>query len=286
MNATRPFWIPFACLLSISFAVVAHADEPAKPPRAARSVHLAYPAPEATLFYNELTVEQSVPGSYFMACGFRHGYFGIQEKSNGKKVVIFSVWDPTKGDDPNAVAEEQRVEILHRDDDVLARRFGGEGTGGQSFFDYDWKTGETCRFLVRATPEENKTAYAAYFYLPESQTWKHLVTFRTRAGGDNLKGLYSFIEDFRRDTKSAQESRRARFGNGWVYDADGKWTALTKARFTASGATWEAKETIDAGIVGDRFYLQTGGETTMSRPLRSMMERPAGDAKPPKLPEN
>lgn len=286
MKTTRSFLTAFTCLLSISFAVASRGDEPVKLPRAARSVHLSHPSAEGTVFYNELTVEQSVPGSYFMACGFRHGYFGIQEKSNGKKVVIFSVWDPTKGNDPNAVAEEQRVEILHRDDDVLARRFGGEGTGGQSFFNYDWKIGETCRFLVRATAEEKKTAYAAYFYLPESKTWKHLVTFRTRAGGDTLKGLYSFIEDFRRDTKSAQESRRAVFGNGWVCDADGKWTALTKARFTASGATWEAKETIDAGIVGDRFYLQTGGETSMSRPLRSMMQRPAGEAKPPELPED
>ena len=53
------------------------------------------PAPEADAFYNELTVERSVPGSYFMACGFRHGYFGIQELPRGRKVVLFSVWDPT-----------------------------------------------------------------------------------------------------------------------------------------------------------------------------------------------
>ncbi len=61
------------------------------PPRAARSVHLGYPAPQATAFYNELTVERSTPGSYFMACGFSHGYFGIQELADGKKVAIFSV---------------------------------------------------------------------------------------------------------------------------------------------------------------------------------------------------
>src|SRR5438045_8858751 len=71
------------------------------PPRAARSVHLHYPAPAADAFYNELTVEKSTPGSYFMACGFGHGYFGIQEQSRGRKVGIFSVWHPTKGDDAN-----------------------------------------------------------------------------------------------------------------------------------------------------------------------------------------
>jgi hypothetical protein len=267
-------------------AVLSMAGETFPQPRAARSVHLGYAAPEARVFYNELTVERSVPGSYFMACGFRHGYFGIQELGNGKKVVIFSVWDPTKGDDPNAVAKERRVEVLYKADDVTARRFGGEGTGGQSFFNYHWRIGETCRFLVKATVHEGETAYAAYFFLPESKAWKHLITFRTFAGGDGLQGLYSFIEDFRRDGKSAKQVRRAIFGNGWVSDPEGKWAPLTRAHFTASGATWEAKETIDAGVLKDRFYLQTGGDTTTTTPLGTWMERPAGNATPPQLPQD
>src|SRR4051812_20384382 len=155
-----------------------------EPPRAARSVHLHFPAPEADAFYNELTVERSVPGSYFMACGFQHGYFGIQELAGGRKVVLFSVWDPTRGDDAAGVPLEQRVEVLHNDPDVEVKRFGGEGTGGQSFFNYDWKTGETCRFLIRAKVDGGKTAYAAYFWIGRTKRWKHLVTFRTRNGGE------------------------------------------------------------------------------------------------------
>ena len=255
-------------------------------PRAARSVHLGYVASEATAFYTELTIEKSVPGSYFMACGFNHGYFGIQELTNGKKVVLFSVWDPTKGDDPSRVAEEHRVEVAYKDSEVIVKRFGGEGTGGQSFFSYDWKVGQTYRFLVKATAAEKKTAYAAHFYLPESKTWKHLVTFRTFAGGDRLKGLYSFIEDFRRDGKSATEVRRAVFGNGWARTHEGPWEPLTKARFTASGATWEAKETIDAGIVKQQFYLQTGGDTRTATPLMTPMERPTPGGALPQVPED
>ncbi len=176
------------------------------------------------------------------------------------------------------------MEILRKADDVTTRRFGGEGTGGQSFYRYDWKIGETYRFFVKATVEGDKTAYAAYFYLPESKTWKHLVTFRTAAGGDGLAGLYSFIEDFRRDTRSAGEVRRAAFGNGWVCDAAGTWAALDKARFTASGATWEAKDSIDAGVAEDRFFLQTGGDTKMSRELRTVIDRPQAGGKPPQVP--
>ena len=270
----------------LAWSAAALAGQTPQPPRAARSVHLGYPAPEAAVVYNEMTVEKSVPGSYFMACGFSHGYFGIQELGNRKKVIIFSVWDPTKGDDPSAVAKEHRVEVLYKADEVIARRFGGEGTGGQSFFHYDWKIGQPYRFLVKATVTRKKTAYAAYFYLPESKVWKHLVTFRTFTGGDRLKGLYSFIEDFRRDGKSATEVRRAVFGSGWVRTPEGRWVPLLKARFTASGASWEAKETIDAGVVKGQFYLQTGGDTRTTTRLRTVMHRPAGIGAPPQMPED
>ena len=274
----REAWFVLLCVTVPLFSL---ADAP--PPRAARSVHLHYPAPESDAFYNELTVEKSVAGSYFMACGFSHGYFGIQELSRGRKVVLFSVWDPTKGDDAARVPLEQRVEVLHRDPDVEVKRFGGEGTGGQSFFRYDWKAGETCRFLVRAKVEGEKTAYAAHFFLPGEPRWKHLVTFRTRTGGEGLKGLYSFVEDFRRDTRSATEIRRALFSNGWVHAA-GKWQPLITARFTASSSEWEAKETIDAGVVNGRFYLQTGGDTKTTMPLDGKLTRPAADARPPLVP--
>ena len=50
-----------------------------EPPRAARSIHLWYAAPQAVLFYNEVMVEESYRGTYFCVCGFNHGYFGIQE---------------------------------------------------------------------------------------------------------------------------------------------------------------------------------------------------------------
>jgi hypothetical protein len=217
-----------------------------------------------------------------MACWFRHAYFGIQELSGGRKVVLFSVWDPTKGDAAAKVPLEQRVEVLHQDPDVEVKRFGGEGTGGQCFFRYDWKAGEACRFLVRAKVEGDRSAYAAYFYVAQAKAWKHLVTFRTRTGGDRLAGLYSFVEDFRRDTASAGEARRAVFSNGWV--SAGEWTPLLVARFTASSSEWEAKDTIDAGVAGGRFYLQTGGDTKTTTPLNGKIERPAGAERSVDLP--
>ena len=262
--------LPLIGLLALSaIALPISAAEP----RAARSVHLGYPAPEGELFYTEMVVEKSVNGSYFMACGWNTGYFGIQQlNSPNDKVVIFSVWDPTTGDDPNAVKTEERVELLHQGEGVRIRRFGGEGTGGQCMAPLAWEIGQTNRFLIRGEVQGEKTAYTAWVSTPQTTNWWKLATFRTRTGGRPLTGYYSFVEDFRRDTRSATEQRRASFFNGWVKPLQGDWTPLLKARFTASSADWEAKETINAGIADDKFFLETGGDTQMQRPLRSVIE--------------
>ena len=165
---------------------------------ACRSVHLAYTAPEGTAFYNEVTIDQSAVGTYFMVCGWDKGYFGLQELGNGRKLLLFSVWDSGQND-PRAVAEERRTKLLYKDDQVRIGRFGGEGTGGQSFFDYPWKNGETYRCLVTSKVDGERTEYAGYFYVPVDKAWKHLVTFSTITGGKQLRGYYSFIEDFKRD---------------------------------------------------------------------------------------
>src|SRR5687768_14422709 len=155
---------------------------------ACRSVHLSYPAPEGTAFYTEMAVEKSADGTYFMAAGWGKGYFGIQELASGKKLVLFSVWDPTAGDDPKKVDESKRVKLLHKDEAVRVQRFGGEGTGGQSFFDYEWKIGATYRFLVTARPDgDTRAAYSGYFFVPEKKQWRHLVTFSTITSGTLLK---------------------------------------------------------------------------------------------------
>jgi hypothetical protein len=246
---------------------------------ACRSVHLGYPAGEGVAFYNEVTVDESAPGTFFMVCGWNKGYFGMQEQGNGKKVLIFSVWDSGQNN-PKAVEEDKRVKLLHKDEKVRIGRFGGEGTGGQSFLDYDWKAGQNYRFLVTARPNATRTEYAGYFYLPEENAWKHLVTFSTITGGKNLGGYYSFVEDFKRDKQSTTKVRKAHFGNAWIQGKDGEWTALRKARFTADR---NPAINIDAGVQGDHFFLATGGETrNAGTRLDDIMELPPGKkATPP-----
>ena len=248
------------------------------PARAARSVHLQWSAAESEAFYVEATVAQSTPGTYVSAIGWSGGYFGIQEVRDGKKIAIFSVWDPTKGDDPKAVKPEERVELLHEGEGVRIKRFGGEGTGGQCMVDFPWAVGETVRFLVSAEVQEaagiagGKTAYSGWIFDPAQKAWRHLVTFRRRNAGKWLRGLYSFVEDFRRDTKSADDVRRAQFGNVWMKLRAGEWQAVTQAKFTASRADWEARDSINAGPAGDGFFLATGGDTQRTTELTASMK--------------
>lgn len=245
---------------------------------ACRSVHLGYPAAEGQAFYNEVTVDTSAPGTYFMVCGWDKGYFGMQELGDGKKLVLFSVWDSGQND-PKAVPEEKRVQVIQKDEKTRIGRFGGEGSGGQAFFDFDWKPGQTYRFLVTATPKEQRTEYAGYFYLPDEKAWKHLVTFSTLTGGKPLAGYYSFVEDFKRDKVSTTKVRKAHFGNGWVQAKGGEWAPVRKARFTADS---NPVTNIDAGTDAGVFFLTTGGMTTNAgTKLNETMELPAKEKQPP-----
>lgn len=240
---------------------------------ACRSVHLSYgDAPDAAVFYNEVKVEQSAEGTYFCVCGFSRGYYGIQEQSKGRKVVIFSVWDPGQQNDPNAVKDDQRVKLLHNDPAVLVKRFGNEGTGGQSFLEFDWQVGQTYRFMVAARRNGNRTEYASFFFHPTEAAWKHLVTFSTLTDDESLKGYYAFVEDFRRNRESATITRRAAYPNAWVRLADGKWQSVESAKFTADS---NPVVNINAGVSDGQFYLATGGDIKNDDvKLNAVMKRP------------
>lgn len=268
-----------------AFVAPALADEKLKG-IACRSVHLAYAAEPGTAFYVETTVRSSADGTYFCAIGFNSGYFGIQELASGKKLAIFSVWDSTAGNDPKKVPEEKRVKTLHTGEGVRVGRFGGEGTGGQAFLDFEWKTGYTYRFLVTCVPDgKDRVAFTGHLYLPEKKEWKHLVTFSTITGKKSLAGYYSFVEDFRRNEISTTKVRSAEYGNAWVKAAkDGEWKPATSARFTADS---NPVTNIDAGLTKtkDLFFLATGGETAnTTTKLLDIIALPK-DAKP-RLPKD
>ncbi|MBL0182730.1 MAG: DUF3472 domain-containing protein [Chitinophagaceae bacterium] len=238
----------------------------AKQRRNAASVHLIYPLPDSVKivsFYNEITIPEGadVLHSYYMACGFARGYFGIQVNSATERRVIFSVWDAgNEAVDRNKVAAENKVQLIAKGEDVFADGFGNEGTGGHSHWVYNWKAGETYKFLVAAVTDTatNTTTYTGYFFLPEQQKWKLIAAFKAPKDGKSLRKLYSFVENFW--GANGQLNRRAYFGNQWIRKESGEWKELTTSTFSYD-ATGKAGDRIDqgGGAEGNKFYLWNGG---------------------------
>ena len=238
----------------------------AKPRRNAASVHLNYPLPDsvkAVSFYNEVTVPKGadIPYSYYMACGFARGYFGIQVNDKKERRVIFSVWDAgNEAVDRNKVADTNKVKLIAKGEGVYASDFGNEGTGGHSHWVYNWKADSTYKFFVTAVPDSatNTTTYSGYFYAPELNAWKFIACFRAPRDGASLHHLYSFLEDF--VGVNGQQPRKGYYNNAWVRDEDNKWVELPHAKFTCD-ATGRAGDRIDFGGGQDSkgFYLWNGG---------------------------
>jgi len=238
----------------------------AKPRKNAASVHLRYPLADsirAIGFYNEVTIPKGYDHlhSFYMANGFSRGYFGIQVNSEKERRVIFSVWDAgNEAIDRNKVADADKVKLLAKGDNVITNDFGNEGTGGHSHWVYDWKAGETYRFMLTALPDSasQTTIYTGYFFVPEWQKWKLIAAFRAPKDGKRLNNLYSFNENFVGSNGHLQ--RRALFGNQWVQQQNGRWVSLTNAVFSTD-ATGKAGDRFDigAGTSNEQFYLWNGG---------------------------
>lgn len=228
------------------------------------SVHLNYPTPanqNVEWFYNEVTVPagQDVIGSYLMANGFAEGYFGMQVNSPTERRVLFSVWSPYKTDDPKSIPDDQKIRMLRKGEGVHTGEFGNEGSGGQSYMKYNWKAGNTYRFLLQGTPSgDSTTTYTAYFFAPEQGTWNLIASFRRPHTHTYLKRLHSFLENFTPDT--GDTGRRVYFGNQWVKGTSGGWTELTKAGFSAD-ATARKGYRMDyaGGSENQQFFLQNCG---------------------------
>jgi hypothetical protein len=250
------------------------------PQRGAPSVHLSYPLPtgvQAAMFYTEVTVRTEPLWSYYMACGWHRGYFGIQVNSPTERRIIFSVWDSGKEPtDRNRVQAEDRVTLVAKGAGVFADSFGNEGTGGHSHLIYPWKKNHTYRFLVTAAPEGTHTLYSGYFYFPEKRQWGLIASFRAPKDGGYMHGLYSFDEDF--SSSNGWDRRLAEFGRQWAKPPNGPWMELTDARFTHTGK--DIRTDYDAGVVQDRFYLTGGGFLDGSVKYGDHLSRPASGSPP------
>lgn len=254
------------------------------------SVHLGYLPPAgrtAEWFYSELTVPegQDPIGSYFMANGFREGYFGMQVNSDDatERRILFSVWSPFATDNPRDIPEDQRIVLLAKGESVYTGEFGNEGSGGQSYLRYPWQAGSTYRFLNRAKPDgRGNTVYTGWFYAPETGKWQLIASFLRPQTDTYLQGIHSFLENF--SDRHGWQERSCHYGNQWARDTAGNWFPLEEARFSGDDIARRGyRLDFAGGVVGQQFFLRNGGFFHGDVPLGSRFTRPAHDRQPPQV---
>lgn len=249
------------------------------------SVHLNFPFADsikAEWFYNEVTVpeKQDVVGSYFMANGFKEGYFGMQVNSLTERRILFSVWSPYSTDDPKTIPDDMRITLLKKGNDVYTGEFGNEGSGGQSFLRYNWKAGTTYKFLLHGLPDGNgNTIYTAYFFAPEHAKWILIASFKRPKTNTYLKSFHSFLENF--IPSQGNKTREVYFGNQWVCDNTGKWTELTDAVFTYDNtAAKRYRMDYAGGVKQGNFYLKNCGFFNEFTTYKSLFQRSRTNEQP------
>jgi hypothetical protein len=261
--------------------------------RNAASVHLSYPVPKETkveAFYCEVTGVEEPMWTYYMACGWHRGYFGMQVNSPTERRIIFSVWDSGgEGVDRNKVGDDNRVKLIAKGEGVASGDFGNEGTGGHSHLVYPWKTGEKQRFIVTARPVgTNHTIFSGFWFHPEKKAWMLISSWKAPKENGYLRGLYSFSENF--GGSNGHLVRKALYGNQWFRTPEGQWQEIATAKFSHDGTGKEDRLDRFMGVENGQFFLSHGGFIKGFTKFGDPFTRPAIGKAPsdivlPKLPE-
>ena len=166
-------------------------------------MHLNYLTPpdaKIVWFYSEVTAFKDPVTTFYMACGFSRGYFGMQVNSVKERRIIFSVWDAGTGasaKDRSKVDKDNQVSLVAKGEGVVSSIFGNEGTGGHSHLKYMWKTGVPQRFLLTAQPfPDQSTVYTGYYFHPDQKAWVLISSMRAPKDGGYIKRLHGFSENF------------------------------------------------------------------------------------------
>lgn len=173
--------------------------------------------------------------------------------------MLFSIWSNYKTDDPTKIPAEYAVTLVRKGSDVHSGSFGNEGSGGQSYWRFMWKTETTYKFLVHAAASAgDHTIFTGYFYAPESGSWKLIAQWdKAKTGGALLTGLYSLVENF---GSNGNDYFEGRYGNQWVRTTNDLWVEITRASFSSTASpTVHQRYDYGAGVHGSRMYMYSGG---------------------------
>ncbi len=242
-------------------------------PYFAPSVHIRYAHPEGServlAYYNEIQVKESVRHTYFCTIGFDVGYFGIQDHGSGP-LAIFSVWDRGGGnDDPNSVDQSDQTEVLFTNPTAKSSRFGGEGSGAKTMMPFVWEVGKTYRFIVLLTPQKSGTIYSAWIG-QRGKRWQKLASYRTVMTKKQLRGFYSFVEDYARNGDTGQKPRFAIYPDHAVMSESGKWLRVKEYQGTIAD---DVIQNGHSGVLRNMPFSKSGAGTADYQTMPKRFER-------------
>jgi len=200
-----------------------------------------------TCLYGEVQVLVTAPTIYYCSCNWwpgapAGGYTGIQDQGNGVHNMIFSIWDTDKDLHPETIAKDTQTE---------ANRFGGEGTGAHTHFNYNWQVGKTYRFLATKKQDATgaNTLCTVYFCEEPGRRWVKEATISSPNNGNvSVKtfggGLNAFLENWSGQQKELPKAALYRLWLGkspsdlqevLSGQGDGKWGTLKDSFYLAEG---------------------------------------------------
>jgi hypothetical protein len=273
------------------------------------SVHVRPDKPDGDMeyFYSEVFIPggQDVLGSYFMCNGFGEGYAGIQVNSERERRVLFSVWSAYSTDNPSLMGKyaPRLVRVNNQPGyrpAITYTKFGGEGSGGQSYLRHAWQAGKTYKMLTRVRPHPrqdkypNSSLYKAWFH--DGAGWIFIAEWRRielDAADNNGRpprarwytGAHHFLENF--NPAVGNLARRGTWDNQWYISKDGEFFEPTGYLFT-NDATASAGHRVDyaGGVMpaGDEragaIFLKMGGYFTANVSARARFTKPAKNNRP------
>ena len=162
-----------------------------------------------------------------------------------------------------------QVKMLRRGENVHIWEFGNEDPSYQSYLRYNWKAGNTYKFLTQIKPTgDGSTIYTSYFYATDENKWLLIASFSRPQTDTYYKRAHSFLENFSPD--QGYITRKVYFGNQWYRTKSGKWIAGENSSFT-NDATAQAGVRLDykGGYNSEenKFLLQNCGFFSDSTPF-------------------
>jgi len=266
------------------------------------SVHLNYSSQEVGAsgnnydwIYQEVLVPENYAPiyTYWEAIGFTGGYLGLQANYTSERRILFSVWDQIDADYYKRIGRplppDSLVSLVDKAPYVTSNSFGGEGTGGQSYFAnaQTWKENYPVKFLFNVRRETVDCAtcpsgtkptvilsawYCAYEpdepgleSIPDQlKGWRYIASWRRpfvnswQSGNTN-----SFIENF--GWSNGQIIRKGYYYNTYGHHVtQNRWLHFNGARGTNTDGASGQRVDFEHGISTDpghtdKFYMLSAG---------------------------